>query len=100
MYLWEIKQELNLLFAAQRDSELQGLYVSDVAMYSQCNLIFVDEMGCDWRDAIRRYGYGLRGMPVKCQKLLVRGVRISVIAAMTCLGILDVKIVHVKQLSR
>lgn len=38
-------------------------------------------------------GYGLRGKPVKCQKLLYRGQRISVITATTATCILAIKIV-------
>lgn len=58
------------------------------------SIVFIDETGCDRRDAIRRYGYGLRGKPVKCQKLLVRGERISVMAAMTKECVLDVEIIR------
>ena len=115
-YLWEIQQELNLdvsessickllkrskfsrkklqLIAIQRDFELRALFTSDVSVYNQHNLIFIDETGCDRRDAIRKYGYGLRGKPARCNKLLFRGERISAIVAMTNWGILDVKIVR------
>lgn len=119
IYLWQIKQELKFFFdldvcassickllrksnfsrkklqlvAAQQDIEIRTQYTSDVSVYSQHNLIFLDETGCDRRDAIRKYGYGLRGKPSKCQKLLVRGERISVIAAMTSSCVLDIKIV-------
>ena len=57
-------------------------------------MIFIDETGCDRRNTLRKYGYGLRGKPVRCHKLLVRGERISVIAAMTVEGILELKVVH------
>ena len=40
---------------------------------------------------LRKYGYGLRGHPIRCRKLLVRGERISLITAMTVKGILDVQ---------
>ena len=56
--------------------------------------MFIDETGCDRRNAIRRYAYGLRGKPVRCQKLLVRGEHISAIAAMSVEGLLEVKIVR------
>ena len=82
------------LIALQRDSELRALYTSDVLLHDKYSFIFVDETGCDRRDAIRKYGYGLRGTPSKCQKLLVRGERISVIAAMTSSCVLDLKIVR------
>ena len=74
------------LIALQRDKELRSAFLSDVSIYNS--------IGCDRRDAIRRYGYGVRGKRVKCQKLLVRGERISAIAAMTTEGLLDVKIVR------
>ena len=120
IYLWEIQQELAWLFgldisapslcnflkknnfsrkkmqlvASQRNQELRSVFVSDVSAYDCKSLVFIDETGCDRRDAIRKYGYGLRGKPVKCQKLLVRGERISVIAAMTVEGVTDLKIVR------
>ena len=82
------------LVASQRNQELRSVFVSDVSAYDCKSLVFIDETGCDRRDAIRKYGYGLRGKPVKCQKLLVRGERISVIAAMTVEGVTDLKIVR------
>ena len=81
------------LVASQRNEELRAEFVSDVSMYKDHFPIFIDETGCDRRNALRKYGYGLRGMPVKCQKLLVRGERISVIAAMTINGVIDLKVV-------
>ena len=120
IYLWELQQELRFLFglevceatickflkksnfsrkklrliAIQRDAELRARFITDVAIYSQHHLVFVDETGCDRRDATRKYGYGLRGKAASCQKLLVRGERISVIAAMTNSCILDLKVVR------
>ncbi len=60
-------------------------------MYEDHFPIFIDETGCDRRNALRKYGYGV---PVKCQKLLVRGERVSAIAAMSINGIVDLKIVR------
>ena len=57
-------------------------------------LVFVDETGSDRRDALRRYGYGIRGKPPRSCKLLVRGERISVISAMNENGIAALKIVR------
>lgn len=82
------------LIAQQRDEQLRAIFTIDVSLYSDDLLIFIDETGCDRRDALRKYGYGLRGRRVKCQKLLVRGEHISVIAAMTVRGVLDVRIVR------
>ncbi len=120
IYLWEIQYELSWMFglsislsslctflkknnfsrkkmqlvASQRDEELRASYVSEVSMYEDHFPIFIDETGCDRRNALRKYGYGVRGMPVKCQKLLVRGERVSAIAAMSINGIVDLKIVR------
>ena len=120
MYLWEIQQELDFMFnlvvsessicrllkesnfsrkklelvALQRDEEIRFIYAADVNMFTQQSFIFLDETGSDRRDAVRKYGYGLRGRPLNHQKLLVRGERISAIAAMTVSGVLDVKIVR------
>lgn len=82
------------LVALQRDKELRATYRSDVSLYMDNFLVFIDETGCDRRNALRKYGYGLRGKRVNCQKLLVRGERISVIAAMTIRGILDLMVVR------
>ena len=57
-------------------------------------LVFVDETGSDCRDALRKYGYGLRGRPPVSCKLLVRGERVSVIAAMNVEGIMTLKVVR------
>ena len=49
--------------------------------------MFIDETGTDSRDAIRTYGYSLRGKPLKAQKLFVIGEYISAIAAMSMNGL-------------
>ena len=120
IYLWEIQRELSLIFnleispaavwqclkrsnfsrkkmqlvALQRDYQLRSKYMNDISLYRSNVLVFVDETGCDRRDALRKYGYGLRGHREKSQKLLVRGERVSVIAAMTTNGVLALQVVH------
>jgi hypothetical protein len=75
-----------------KGTTLRQQYVSDVAIYPRETLLFVDEMGTDRKDAIRKYGYSLRGKPLQAQKLLVRGEHISCIAAMSMEGIVAIKI--------
>ena len=120
IYLWELQQELYSMFglevsvaslcnflkksnfsrkkmqlvALQMDQGLRTQFVTDVLLYNADTLIFIDETGCDRRNTIRKHGYGVRGKPVRCPKLLVRGERISVIVAMTVNGILDLQIVR------
>ena len=85
IYLWEIQQELmwicgayvspsslcNMLkrnnftrkkmqlIAQQRDEQLRATFAIDVSLYTDDLLVFIDETGCDRRDALRKRGYGL-----------------------------------------
>ena len=79
-------------YALQRDDTLRQQVVSDVSLHNRETLLFVDETGTDRKDAIRKYGYSLRGKPLKAQKLLVRGEHISCIAAISMQGIVALKI--------
>ena len=87
------RQKMKLV-ALQRDKELRAQFVTDVSIYEPEMLIFVDESGSDRRDSLRKYGYSMRGKPIKSQKLLSRGEHISAIASMSSAGILDCKTVH------
>ena len=77
------------IVAKQQDKELREQFAIDVSLYQPHMLMFVDETG---RDAMRKYGYGLRGKPPRSCKLLVRE-RVSVITAMNEEGILVMKVV-------
>jgi hypothetical protein len=55
-------------------------------------LVFVDETG-NRKDAMRKFGYSLRGQRFIAKKLLVRGQRVSAIAALSIERVLDVKFV-------
>jgi len=52
-------------------------------------LLFIDETGCDRRDAMRKFGYSLVGKPAYSHKLLLRGKRFSAISILSTEGILD-----------
>ena len=87
------RQKMKLV-AKQRDDELRAQFVSDMSLYEPEMLIFIDETGSDRRDSLRKYGYSLRGKPIKSQKLLLRGERLSAISFMSVCGILDCKVVR------
>ena len=55
-------------------------------------VFFIDET--DRRDAMRGFGYSLRGQPVKTHKLLVRGKHAITIVAISVGGVLACKIVE------
>ena len=50
-------------------------------------IVFIDKSGCDRRNALRGYCYGVHRIPLKSCQLLVRGERLFAIAAMTTEGI-------------
>ena len=82
------------LIAQQRDKQLRDMFTIDVSLYKSHQLIFVDETGTDCRDAIRKYGYGLRGRPPRSYKFLIRGERINAVTAMNQEGILALRTVR------
>ena len=48
--------------------------------------------GCDNRSFMRKYGYAIRGQVPSCQRLLVRGQRISGIAAIAMDGLVALEL--------
>lgn len=80
--------------ASQKDAFLRYQFVSDVSVFSSDMLIFIDETGADRRNTVRKYGYSIRGKPMKNQVLLTRGERISAIACISTAGLIDVKTVR------
>lgn len=66
----------------------------DMSIFPAEMLVFLDESGCDRRDALRRYGYSLRGLPAKTLSMFPRGKHFSAIAAMCTEGVLACKIVE------
>ena len=77
--------------ALQQDQFLRQQFMCDMSVYSTNMFIFIDETGSDNRNALRRYGYSLRGKTPVNHALLVRGERVSAIACMSSTGLLDVK---------
>lgn len=82
------------LVAKQRDKEVRDIFAIYVSLYKSHQLIFVDETGSDCRDAVRKYGYGLRGKPPRSCNFLIRGERISSVAAMSQEGIVALRTVR------
>lgn len=80
--------------AIQRDAYFRQLYLLDISVYSPEMLIYLDETGADHRNAVRRYGYSLRGIKPQQDTFLVRGERVSAIAFMSIKGIIDVFATH------
>ena len=68
--------------ALQRNLSQQASFIANISCYPKEMLVWVDETGCERRNLLRKYGYSFRGMRAECKRLLVRGTRISAIAAM------------------
>ena len=82
-------------YTLQQDEDLYHQYVADVSLYAQDTLVFIDETGTNGTDTIRKFGYSLRGKPVRAQELVVRGgEHVSAIAAISTRGLLALKIVQ------
>ena len=78
--------------SGQRDDFLRSQFMEDLSIFSIDMLVFVDESGSDNRDALRKFGYSLRGQPAKALSLFPRGKHLSAIAAMSCDGVLGCQI--------
>ena len=59
--------------ALQHSDILIPEYQSEVSLFDHSMLIFVDESGCDARNASGKYGYSLCGFPAKSFRFLSRG---------------------------
>ena len=77
--------------AVEQDVFLRQQFVSEVTVYAPEMLVFIDETGTDNRNLIRKYGYSMRGKPLKTHSFFVRGERVSAIACISMAGLLDVK---------
>ena len=96
----EIQTKLDSLFGASvstammQDSMIRGLFSSshasssypamaDMSAYDPRMLVWLDDMGCDRRNTLHKYGYSLRGIPVSDHHLLVWGKLYSAIPVMS-----------------
>lgn len=62
--------------------------MADVTLYTRNMFVWVDETGSDRRDILRKYGYSIRGDRSEVHRLLVRGKRVSSIAALSSMGLI------------
>lgn len=78
--------------AMQRSIRFRAVYMDNISYFPKEMLVWIDETGCDKRDMLRKFGYAFRGQRAICSRLLVRGKRISAIAALSHEGIMDVSL--------
>ena len=73
---------------------LRAKYMAEIEAFDPDMLVFLDETGCDKRNSIRQFGYGLRGITPVTHKLDIYGKRISAIGVMTTRGIEDTYLIE------
>ena len=78
--------------ALQRSELKRAEYWYDITMFNTSMFLWIDESGCDLRNALRKYGYGIRGLPPQDYSLKLRGKRYSAIGILSTEGIKDVYI--------
>ena len=57
--------------AIQQCPILRARFMAEISMYDPSMLIWIDETGCDRRNTIRKYAYGVRGIPLCDHRLLI-----------------------------
>ena len=80
--------------AIRRSDVIRAEYMSEMSAFDPNMLVFIDETGSVKRNAVREYGYGLRGITPVQHHIVVHGQRISSIGILTTDGIEDVYIVE------
>ena len=80
--------------AIMRSEILRAEYLADISVFDPNMLVFVDETGCQRRNSIRRYGYGVRGITPVQHQLFIHGKHLSGIGVLSTRGMEDVYLVE------
>ena len=76
--------------AIQRSDIMRAKFMAEISVYDPSMLIWLDESGCDRRNARRKYGYSIRGTRPVEHRLLIRGVQYSAIPIMSTSGLQNI----------
>ena len=76
----------------QRSEVKRAEFWAEISAFEPSMMLWVDESGCDRRNALRKYGYGIRGQPPQEHTLILRGKRYSAIGILSTEGVEDVYI--------
>ena len=80
--------------AKQRSIEYRAVFLAHAMLFNRDVFVWVDETGSDKSKSMRRFGYSLKGLPPVCHPFLVRGNKISAIAAICSEGLLGVELTN------
>ena len=78
--------------ALQRSELLRAQFIAEMSAFDPAMILWIDETGCDRRNALRQYGYGIRGLAPQDHQLQLRGVCYSAIGILSMDGVQDVYI--------
>ena len=77
---------------ALQQSELKrAKFIAEMAVLDSSTIVW-NKTGCDRRNALQKYGYGIRGLTPQDYQIKLRGVRYSAISTLSMEGIKDVYI--------
>ena len=65
--------------ALQRSDALRACFMAEISVYDPRMFVWLDETGYDHRHSTRKYGYSVRGIPIRDQRILIRGTRYTAI---------------------
>jgi len=83
------RQHICHITLQQSDNERME-FLAEIAAFEPRMLVWLDETGCNRRNGLRKYGYGLQGLPPKDFTLKIGGHHYSAIGIMTTDGVEDV----------
>ena len=75
--------------ALQRSDAKHAEFIAEMMQFNTDMFVFVDETGSDSRNSIRKFGYGLKGIPPVSYSLHVSSKRISSIGVLSTCGMED-----------
>ena len=76
--------------ALQQSEHKRAEYWYDISIFNTSMFLWIDQSGCDLWNALRKYGYGIRGLPPQDYSLKLRGKWYSAIGILLTEGIKDV----------
>ena len=53
--------------------ELCARFMAEISIFDANMIVWIDESSCDWRNAVRKFAYSIRGIPPADHRLLVHG---------------------------
>ena len=83
------RQRIKHVSLRQSDTK-RAEFQAEISTFDASMLLWIDETGFDNRNAIRKYGYGIRGQPPQDRTLVLRGKRYSAIGILSVEGVQDV----------